>query len=511
MKDMLNFGIFNMISTPSDTELVDFIEEVLKTGEKYPEIYKRIEEDQRQLGLAKKKLRIADNRYEKDQSFDLSGFSDFLMHMVSDYDLNLYDGRPRIRPELVLLFMELRGYWGSISDRQAYERINDSMTLYILFSNLGLKLPGATTILENINCVTNETREYILRCQLERIREEQWDDFKYVIVDSTAVEANSSWPTDAGIILKLLKRCVKEFKKLDEYGIHKFSDWYTPCWLETLQSLYFKINTAKSASKCAKKKRLRKLYNDYLKICHRMYEYLTREFHVREIEVMDKKAKPSVYLVLRRLWLHLEEDILALCPILYYTEERVFNDVQMPSTEKILSVSDVTAAFIKKGQRNPVIGYKPELCKSGSGFISASIIKQGNISDSEHLFPLVQSHTENTGVVPEFIVGDDGFSSKKGVRMCHDFGVPDVCLSGGTARLIIPDELWQSAAYQLGRRQRSAVESMIFTLKYVFSFGELRRRGLENVKAEMLEKVIAYNFCRIIQLREAPKALKKAS
>ncbi len=30
-------------------------------------------------------------------------------------------------------------------------------------------------------------------------------------------------------------------------------------------------------------------------------------------------------------------------------------------------------------------------------------------------------------------------------------------------------------------------------LKYVFEFGRMRRRGLENVRAEMTEKVIAYN------------------
>ena len=34
----------------------------------------------------------------------------------------------------------------------------------------------------------------------------------------------------------------------------------------------------------------------------------------------------------------------------------------------------------------------------------------------------------------------------------------------------------------------------MFTLKYVFEFGRLRRRGLENAKAEMTEEIIAYNI-----------------
>ncbi len=34
---------------------------------------------------------------------------------------------------------------------------------------------------------------------------------------------------------------------------------------------------------------------------------------------------------------------------------------------------------------------------------------------------------------------------------------------------------------------------MPMELKYVFEFERMRRRGLENVRAEMTEKVIAYN------------------
>ena len=42
----------------------------------------------------------------------------------------------------------------------------------------------------------------------------------------------------------------------------------------------------------------------------------------------------------------------------------------------------------------------------------------------------------------------------------------------------------------------------MFTLKYVFEFGRLRRRGLENVMAEMTEEVIAYNVLRKLLLVE---------
>ena len=62
----------------------------------------------------------------------------------------------------------------------------------------------------------------------------------------------------------------------------------------------------------------------------------------------------------------------------------------------------------------------------------------------------------------------------------------------------------------------SAVESLMSTVKQGFDFGEVARRGVPAVTAELLEKVLAYNLCRIVALRaerarvSAAKALAAA-
>jgi hypothetical protein len=61
---------------------------------------------------------------------------------------------------------------------------------------------------------------------------------------------------------------------------------------------------------------------------------------------------------------------------------------------------------------------------------------------------------------------------------------------------------WNSRPYRQARAERSAVESLLFSLKEGFEFGELVRRTYENVLAEMLEKVLAYNISQIIRLRK---------
>jgi hypothetical protein len=44
------------------------------------------------------------------------------------------------------------------------------------------------------------------------------------------------------------------------------------------------------------------------------------------------------------------------------------------------------------------------------------------------------------------------------------------------------------------------IESLVFTLKEGFESGEMVRRTHENVLAEMLEKVLAYNISQIIRV-----------
>ena len=52
----------------------------------------------------------------------------------------------------------------------------------------------------------------------------------------------------------------------------------------------------------------------------------------------------------------------------------------------------------------------------------------------------------------------------------------------------------EEPALPTGRAERSAIESLAFTLKEGFEFGEMVRRTHENVLAEMLEKMLVITF-----------------
>jgi hypothetical protein len=81
-------------------------------------------------------------------------------------------------------------------------------------------------------------------------------------------------------------------------------------------------------------------------------------------------------------------------------------------------------------------------------------------------------------------------------------GLKVVSISGAKGKKIIETQKWKSQPYRQARAERSAIESLVFTLKEGFEFGEMVRRTHENVLAEMLEKVLAYNISQIIRMRK---------
>jgi len=128
---------------------------------------------------------------------------------------------------------------------------------------------------------------------------------------------------------------------------------------------------------------------------------------------------------------------------------------------------------------------------------------EGNAADSPQLIFLVEEAIKNTGVVSNTVSVDDGYSSTHGigsVRMIP--GVDAVSASGAKGKKIISAEDWDSEPYREARRNRSSVEFLMFTLKYVYGFGNLRRRGIDAVRIELLEKAIVHNLSRLAVLKK---------
>ncbi len=215
----------------------------------------------------------------------------------------------------------------------------------------------------------------------------------------------------------------------------------------------------------------------------------------------------------RNPWLPLiemmNEDISNLQRVIIYCHQRVFEEKKVPSTEKVLSLSDQSSAYIQKGDREALIGYKPQLGRSGNGFISVLITPEGNAADSGQLDPALVEHLRCTITIPSEVSLDDGYANQAIREKWMGKGVKVFSISGAKGKKMTPIEEWESEIYLESRNGRSAAESLMFHLKHRFHFGQVMRRGIENVRAELLEKALTYNFCKMIELKK--RQLKQAA
>ena len=489
-----------LIWAACDCEMKKVLDEALSLLAFNPTILNCIEADQDTVAKAKKKVRQADQRWQAALTLPLPDLSVTEAPEGEPDRLTLQQGRPRMEPEVVYVFMVLRGYLGSICDREARDRLVDSTTVQMYLSCRGEFFPGWTTILENINAVSNATRSHILDTQLAMIVDEGLDDFSQAILDSTAVEANSAWPTDARILLGLLERAFTGTQQLERFGLSNIQPWWVPQWLKRLRTLLFKINHA--AGKPRSKGKLKRYYRQFFNNAEKILAHLIGHCAGREPLQEAASQLPSQQALLGRLWTRLTEDVSDAFDVLHYAEERIFEGTVRPSGEKILSLGDREAAYIEKGGRVSVIGYKPQLARSGQGFVAALMVPEGNPADKTQLVPLVEQIQQRTGVLPQDISADDGFTSRQGRDVLLAAGVEHVSFSGSLGKKLLSEEEWNDPAYVQARKGRSAVESLIFVLKHVFAFARLRRRGREEAEGELLEKVIAYNFSRMLHVRQ---------
>ena len=499
----------NLFLPIPDTDFRAFLDEAEQLARFAPEIIMQIESDLDLYAREKKSLRLADRKFFESRTSDIP-LINIEEIAVCAKDLSLAPGRPRMPSKTVYMFLMMRGFLGSLSTQQAVCFLHESISVYSRLQDSGLEMPGVSTIIDNVNAVSHATRELIFNRQIARIIGDELDDFRKQTIDSTSVKANSCWPTDSTILTGLLTRVYRVGQKLDTFGLMNFKKGWVPRWLEEMDKLVFQI--ALAAGKPNAKTKFHQQYRQLLARGRKALAALETQFGTLQQDLHIDAFAPSRRIIIERVVEQLSSDLSDARRVIQYTHERVFEQKSLPSKEKVLSLSDGSAAFIQKGSREPVIGYKPQLVRSANGFVASLFVPEGNAADASMLVESIMDSFRRTGVIANTVSTDDGYASAKGRDMLLALGVKTVSISGAKGKKLTTQEDWESEAYQDARRCRSAVESLMFTIKDGFEFGQLGRRGIEAVRDELLEKVLAYNCCRTILIRQRRQdALEQAA
>jgi hypothetical protein len=505
--DLANRARQLVFLTPIDGQLNDFLNEIHQIARFEPSIVERIDEDLDLHAKKKKLLRLADAEFLASQTLDLPKLQLQLRELKID-KIELETGRPRTDAYIVYLFLMLRGFNGGCKDQHSRLLLEESITLRFWLEDLGLQLPPASTLSDNLNAVSNQTRALIQQAQMGYILRQGLDNFQKCFIDSTAVEANTERPTDSTILVRLIARvCTtgSNLHRLDLADMNQIGLLEQQAELRQLsQQIHFLSGKARGEAK------RKKLYFQLIRRVRRLRKRLLRDLEaVRRNLEGRADLPPSRRLMGEEALGLIAADLRTLEQTANVCERRIMAQEKVPVAEKIISLSDSDASFIVKGGWNTVVGYRPQLARSGSGFVTALVLPRGNAADSRHLVVMLKEQITNTGVIPAMASADDGYSSQEGREEVLGLGVKVISISGAKGKRLLQAQQWKSQPYRKARAERSAIESLIFTLKDGFEFGEMARRNHENVRAEMLEKVLAYNISQIIRVRKKLSELEK--
>ncbi len=194
---------------PGDSNLLAVLQEAHGLLVAFPELVRRAEADLDAHACRKKALRMADAAWRAEHTAPLPGHAT-APAAIDSSTLKLAQGRPRTPAYVVLIALLLRGYFGAgFKACEAETLMQESITLRIFFANLGLDMPGQSTLTELVNAISNKTRELILDAQAALVLGLGWDDFSVMLQDSTHVEGNTEWPTDSRLLVALVSRVAR--------------------------------------------------------------------------------------------------------------------------------------------------------------------------------------------------------------------------------------------------------------------------------------------------------------
>lgn len=479
-----------------DTSFRAYLDEISAFAESHPDIISSIEADQDRVALEKKQMRVADKNYTTTP--DLLHWQEGQSQTATQTD-SLKTGRPRTPALLVFILYMIKGFFGLASNKQIMCFMRESISLHSFLIEHQLRLPAETTMVENTNLISTSTQELIFKRQIEDIFKEELEDFKELTIDSTAVWADTAWPTDGKTLIGLVTRAYCAGRKLSRFGLTDFVQGHLPRWIKEMNALEFEINLAGGKKGAARKRK--KLYRKLLTKGEQAVTALQKEFATKTQRVPGHAMLPSQVQQMDQIIEQLCTDLIDVQRVIAYTHQRIFEGATLPACEKILSLSDGSAAYISKGGREPIIGYKPQVTRSANGFVADLTIPEGNAADSAQFAPCIQRAMTRTGITAALVSSDDGYSSKAGKETLEQSGIHIVSISGSKGKKITDPKDWDSEPFRKARNDRSAVESLMFTLKDGFGFGRVSRRGIEAVRSELTGKVLAYNFCRKIEIR----------
>jgi IS5 family transposase len=384
--------------------------------------------------------------------------------------------------------------------RELRERINDGYTLRGFTQFDSQLVPKHDAFNRAFNRLTPATLKAINQAVVQAAVQLGLEDGKKLRVDTTVVETNIHYPTDATLLwdsVRTITRLVEDLHNKLPNGVQGFTN-RTRSARRRMQQIQRMTAQQRQQQQVPK-------YRELLAITGHVVQ------NARQV-VEQTESIDGIDVVTGLVIAQLRQQITTYCDladrVIDQTRRRVLKGEQVPSEQKVYSIFEPHTDLIKRGKvLKPVeFGHKVFLAESAQGLITDYQVLQGNPADSDHVEGSLKRHQQTFQHPPECYAGDRGFYSADNVERCQQAEVAAVCIpQRGGNKTAEQEALERSPAFKKAQRFRVGIEGRISVLFRGRGMKRCRAKGRERFEMLVGTAVLANNLMRIAQLIEDRK------
>jgi IS5 family transposase len=361
------------------------------------------------------------------------------------------------------------------------------------FCRIGLegRVPHPTTLVKLVRRAGPEVIAQLNTALCEKLAADRLLRGRKLRVDTTVVEADIDYPTDADLLEQAVRKLgglVRRIKARGAASRTRFGDRGRAAGRRMRQLAHSLRRRSGNAMA-----EVDRLTGEVAQIARRT---------LGQVQTVARNARRALGRRpsdgrLARLVGELQETIEHAGRLLWQTDQRLSGNRVIP--DRLVSLADPDARPIRKGkpQHPTQFGYPLLVAEDERGFVADHQLHQGNPPDAPQLVPAVERVAKLTGRVAGTVVGDRGFGTAANDRALAERGVTRVGLQRKGTLSPTRTALEQTRAFRRMRNWRVGIQARISHLKRGFGLRRTRLRRLPGAKTWAGLGVFAYNLQRM--------------
>jgi IS5 family transposase len=323
-------------------------------------------------------------------------------------------------------------------------------------------------------------------------------------VDTTVVETDIHYPTDASLLgdgVRVLTRAMKRIAELTGDLGAKLRDR-----TRSTRRCLNQIGRAARSRGEQSKQRMAQWYGRLMAISQRVVGQARR--FVREVAQGIKPCKrPFDWVVVDSHRRYLEMMIPRMQQVLRQTRQRI-DEGNAHAPGKIVSLFEPDTEIIRKGKagKPTEFGKMVKIQEAENQIVTHYQVYDRRPSDSDLLIPSLDVHQKQFGQVPRLVAADAGFFSMRNEADAHGRGVKRVAVPNLSTKSADRKALQHKRWFRQAMKWRTGCEGRISLLKRRHGLDRCRYKGTDGMKRWVGLGVIADNLINIAQALDGSPA-----